>query len=114
MTSSSIPTIFMSTNSTFRKYSTDSVLTDFLPMQTNGNSTSLPANTSDICCHLKASPWPCTSPDHPRLANSMKSQGHSIIPRLCQYLPLFHLWILQNHSPAHTSYLQGYPLEFLQ
>src|SRR5882724_13569409 len=34
---------------------------DFLPMQTNANSTSLPANTSDICCHLKASPWPHTN-----------------------------------------------------
>src|SRR5882724_8893673 len=60
MTSSSIPTTFPSTNSTFGKYSTDSKLTDFLPMQINVSSTSLPANTSDICCHLKASPWPCT------------------------------------------------------
>src|SRR5882724_546292 len=60
MTSSSIPTIFPSTNSTFGKYSTDSVLMDFLPVQTNVSSTSLPANTSDICCHLKASPWPLT------------------------------------------------------
>src|SRR5882724_13041970 len=31
-----------------------------LPVQTNASSTSLPANTSDICCHPKASPWPCT------------------------------------------------------
>ena len=38
----------------------DSALTDFLPVQTNVSSPSLPANTSDICCHLKASPWPCT------------------------------------------------------
>src|SRR5882724_6242602 len=60
MTSSSIPTIFPSTNSTFGKYSTDSVLMDFLPVQTNLSSTSLPVNTSDICCHLKATPWPCT------------------------------------------------------
>src|SRR5882724_11763789 len=44
----------------FGKYSTDSALMDFLPVQTNANSTSLPANTSDICCHPKASPWPCT------------------------------------------------------
>src|SRR5882724_10993121 len=29
-------------------------------MQTNVSSTSLPANTSDICCHLKALPWPHT------------------------------------------------------
>src|SRR5882724_5901479 len=60
MTSSSIPTIFPSTNSTFRKYSADSALMDFLPVQTNVSSTSLPANTSDICCHPKASPWPHT------------------------------------------------------
>src|SRR5882724_10566876 len=60
MTSSSIPTTFLSTNSTFGKYSTDSVLMDFLPMQTNASSTSLPANTSVICCHLKPSSWPCT------------------------------------------------------
>src|SRR5882724_9916506 len=60
MTSSSILTTFLSTNSTFEKYFTDSALTDFLPMQINASSTSLPANTSDICCHPKASPWPCT------------------------------------------------------
>src|SRR5467141_4576084 len=42
----------------FGKYSGDSALTDFLPMQTNASSTSLPANTSDTCCHLKVSPWP--------------------------------------------------------
>src|SRR5882724_2885263 len=113
MTSSSIPTTFPSTNSTFGKYSTDSMLTEFLPMQINASSTSLPANTSDIYCHPKASPWPCTSPDHSRLANTMKSLGYSIFPRLCQLLPSFHLWIFQNHSSAYTSYLQGYPLAFL-
>src|SRR5882724_3183124 len=36
------------------------MLMDFLPMQINVSSTSLPANTLDICCHLKASPWPHT------------------------------------------------------
>src|SRR5882724_5330140 len=60
MTSSSILTTFPSTNSTFRKYSADSALMDFFPMQTNVSSMSLPVNTSDICCHLKASPWPHT------------------------------------------------------
>src|SRR5882724_8968415 len=60
MTSSSILTIFLSTKFMFGKYSADSVLTKFLPMQTNANSMSLPANTSDICCHPKASPWPRT------------------------------------------------------
>src|SRR5882724_3007621 len=58
MTSSSIPTTFPSPNSMFGKYSADSALTEFLPVQTNVSSTSLPANTSDICCHPKASPWP--------------------------------------------------------
>src|SRR5882724_4516397 len=60
MTSSSIPTTSPSSNSTLEKYSADSVLMDFLPMQTNVSSTSLLANTSDICCHLKGSPWPHT------------------------------------------------------
>src|SRR5882724_10979880 len=60
MTSSSIPTTFLSTNSTFRKYSADSALMDFFPMQINASSMSLPANTLDICCHPKASPWPHT------------------------------------------------------
>src|SRR5882724_2957401 len=60
MISSSIPTIFLSTNFTFGKYSTDSALMVSLPVQTNASSTSLPANTSDICCHLKALLWPHT------------------------------------------------------
>src|SRR5882724_2120724 len=60
MTSLSILTIFLSTNSMFGKYSADSALTDFLPMQTNASSTSLPVNTLDICCHPKASQWPRT------------------------------------------------------
>src|SRR5882724_775226 len=60
MTSSSILTVFPSTNFTFGKYSADSMLTDSLPVQTNVSSTSLPANTLDICCHLKALLWPCT------------------------------------------------------
>jgi len=45
---------------TLGKYSTDSTLMDFFPMQTNASSMSLPVNTSDICCHPKASPWPHT------------------------------------------------------
>src|SRR5882724_11596565 len=49
MTSSSILTTFLSTNSTFKKYSTDSALMDFLPMQINASSMSLPVNTLDIC-----------------------------------------------------------------
>src|SRR5882672_6886194 len=60
MTFSSIPTTFLSTKLMFGKYSNDSALTDFLPVQTNASSTSLPANTSDTCCLPKASPWPLT------------------------------------------------------
>src|SRR5882724_10487223 len=44
----------------FWKYSIESVLMDFLPMQTNVSSTSLPENTLDICYLPKASPWPHT------------------------------------------------------
>jgi len=40
-TYSCTPTIFPSTKPTFRKYSADSVLMEFLPMQTNVNSMSL-------------------------------------------------------------------------
>src|SRR5467141_3091696 len=60
MTSSSTPTTFPSTKPMSGKYSEDSELTDFLPVQTNASSMSLPVNTSDICCHPKASPWPLT------------------------------------------------------
>src|SRR5882672_9608935 len=60
MTSSSIPTTFLSTKPMFGKYSEDSMLMDFLPMQTNASSTSLPVNTLDTCCLPKASPWPHT------------------------------------------------------
>ena len=34
---------------------------------------------------------PYKSPDHPRLANTMKSQGYSTLPQLCQLLPSFHI-----------------------
>src|SRR5882672_11084668 len=54
MTSSSIPTTFLSTKLMFGKYSNNSVLMDFLPVQTNVSSTSLPANTLDTCCLPKA------------------------------------------------------------
>src|SRR5882724_4908538 len=43
---------------------------------------------------------PVQSPDYPRLASATKSQGHSILPRLCQFLSSFHLWIFRNHSPC--------------
>src|SRR5882724_5890926 len=71
MTSSSILTTFPSTNSMFRKYSADSSLMDFLPMQINASSMSLPANTLNICCHLKASLWP-----HTKFKSSKIGQYH--------------------------------------
>src|SRR5882724_11745215 len=59
---------------------------DFLPMQTNASSTSLPANTSDICCHLKASPWP-----HTNSRSSKIGQFHekSRIFNLSSALPIY-------------------------
>src|SRR5882724_11614039 len=60
MTSSSIPTTSLSIKPTLGKYSTDSALTDFLPVQTNVNSMPLPANILVTCCPKKASPWPHT------------------------------------------------------
>src|SRR5882672_5737005 len=68
----------------FGKYSDDSTLTDFLPVQTNVSSTSLPANTSDTCCLLKASPWPCTrsrlSKIGPNLGKSRMFNPSSVLP----------------------------------
>src|SRR5882724_3197427 len=104
MTSSSILPTLACTNST---------LMDFLPVQTNVSSMSLPVNTLDICYHRRPHHGPIQSPDHPRLANTMKSQGYSIFPRLCQLychfiyryseitVPLTHL----NHkgTPWHFS-----------
>src|SRR5712664_1743138 len=60
MTSSSTRTTLPNTRLMSEKYFADSALTDFLPVQTNVSSTSLPANTSDTCCLPKASPWPHT------------------------------------------------------
>src|SRR5882724_1389868 len=105
MTSSSILPTLACTNST---------LMDFLPVQTNVSSMSLPVNTLDICYHRRPHHGPVQSPDHPRLANTMKSQGYSIFPQLCQLLLSFHLQIFQNHISTYASYPQGYPLAFLQ
>src|SRR5467141_1141678 len=84
MTSSSTPTKFPSTKLMFRKYSDDSMLMDFLPMQTNASSTSLPENTSDTCCLLKASPWPHTrsrlSKIGPNLRKSRMFNPSSVSP----------------------------------
>src|SRR5882672_6048419 len=68
----------------FGKYSDDSVLMDFLPMQTNASSTSHPANTSDTCCLLKASPWPRIrsrlSKIGPNLGKSRMFNPSSVLP----------------------------------
>src|SRR5882672_6294359 len=68
----------------FGKYSDDSTLTDFLPVQTNASSTSLPANTSDACCLPKASPWPLTrsrlSKIGPNLGKSRMFNPSSVSP----------------------------------
>src|SRR5882672_6915940 len=68
----------------FGKYSDDSALTDFLPVQTNVSFTSLPANTSDTCCHPKASPWPLTrsrlSKIGPNLGKSRMFNPSSVSP----------------------------------
>src|SRR5882724_11621197 len=59
-TFSSILTTFPNTKLTLRKYFVGSALMDCLLVQTNASSMSLLVNTSDICCHPKASPWPHT------------------------------------------------------
>src|SRR5882672_5125175 len=68
----------------FGKYSEDSALTDFLPVQTSASSTLLPANTSDTCCHPKASPWPLTrsrlSKIGPNLGKSRMFNPSSVSP----------------------------------
>src|SRR5882724_11602521 len=85
MTSSSILTTFLSTKPMFGKYSADSMLTDFLPMKINASSMSLPVNTSDICCHVKASPWPHTKS---RSSNIDQYHEKSRIFNLSSALPI--------------------------
>src|SRR5882724_1895545 len=105
--------MFLSTNSMFGKYFADSALMDFLPMQTNASSMSLPANTLDMCCHLKASPWP-----HTKFKSSKIGQHHEnsrfLIPSLVFQIPtpIPFLKILKSH-PGYASHLQGYTLELL-
>src|SRR5882724_8666951 len=72
MISSSIPTIFPSTNFMFGKYSADSTLMVSLPTQTNASSMSLPVNTSDICCHPKALLWPHTKSKSSKIGQSLE------------------------------------------
>src|SRR5882724_1793053 len=125
MTSSSILPILASTNSIFGKYSTNSTLMDFLPVQTNVSSMSLPVNTLDICYHLKASPWPCT-----KSRSSKIGQHHekSRIFNLSSALPTstvisftdipkshFHLCILPTRVPPGISPMSAIlPLKHLK
>src|SRR5882724_8262156 len=60
MAFSSTLTICLSTWPMFRKYSEDSEFMDFLSKLISASFMLPPVNTSDICCHLKASPWHCT------------------------------------------------------
>src|SRR5882724_2147396 len=78
-TFSSIPTTFPNTKLTLRKYFVGSVLMDCLLVQTNASSTSLPANTSDTCCLMKASPWPLTKSKSSKIGrNPGKSKTSSL------------------------------------
>src|SRR5882672_11998692 len=120
MTFSSTLTTFPSTKLMFEKYSDDSALTDFLPMQTNASSTSLPANTSDICCHPKASPWPHTrsrlskivpNPRKSRTFNASSVSPTSTIASFMDILKsLFHLCILPTRVPHGTFLMSAIPL----
>src|SRR5882724_7083167 len=125
MTSSSIPTIFPSTNSMFRKYSADSALMDFFPMQTNVSSTSLPANTLDIFCHLKASPWAHTKfkssniGQHHEKSRTFNPSSALPISTVISFMDIpksqFHLCILPERVPLGISPMSAIlPLKHLK
>src|SRR5882724_11171638 len=87
---------------------------DFLPVQTNASSTSLPVNTLDICCHLKASPWPHTKFKSSKIGQHHKKSrifNHSSalpISTIVSFMDIpksqFHLCIvLCHHSPRWIS-----------
>src|SRR5882724_10659724 len=117
--------MFLSTNSMFGKYFADSALMDFLPMQTNASSMSLPANTLDMCCHLKASPWP-----HTKFKSSKIGQHHeksrifnpsSALPTSIVILSMdilksqFHLHVLPARVPPAISPMSAIqPLKHLK
>ena len=112
MTSSSIPTTFLSTKPMFGKYCADSMLPDFSPMQTNASSMPLPMNTLDICCLQKASPWPHTkskssktgqNPGKSRTSNpSLVLPTFTIISFTDILKSLFHLCVLPTRVPPGT------------
>src|SRR5467141_304563 len=125
MTSSSTLTTFLSTKLMSRKYSDNSALTDFLPMQTNASSMSLPANTLDTCCLQKASPWPHTrsrlskigpNPGKSRTFNpSSVSPTFTVISLMDIPKSLFHLYILPARVPHGTFLMSAIqPLKHLK
>src|SRR5882724_3486242 len=98
---------------------------DFLPMQTNASSTSLPVNTSDTCCLPKASPWPLTRSKSSKIGqNPGKSKTSSlssdlptsiVISFLDTLKSLFHLHILPTRVPLGTSLMSAIqPLKHLK
>src|SRR5882724_12643910 len=97
---------------------------DFLPVQISGSSMSLPANTLDICCHLKASPWPCTKSrsskigqyhEKSRIFNLSLALPTSTIPSFTDILKSqFHLLILPTRVPPGISPMSAIPLKHLK
>src|SRR5882724_12812913 len=101
------------------------MLMDFFPMQINTSSTSLPANILDICCHMMASPWPCT-----KFKSSNIGQYHkkSRIFNPSPVLPIstvisfmdilksqFHLHVLPTRVPSGISLMSAIlPLKHLK
>src|SRR5882672_3456680 len=109
----------------FGKYSDDSALTDFLPMQTNASSTSLPVNTSDKCCLPKASPWPHTRSRLSKIGLNLRKSRmfnpSSVLPisTIISFTDIlksqFHLRILPARVPPGTFPMSAIqPLEHLK
>jgi len=111
---------FQAQSSCSGSYSPDSMLMDFLPMQTNASSTSLPVNTSDTCCHLKGlHHGPIQSPDHPdwaayheksRIFNLSSASPTSTVTSFMDILKSqFHLHVLPTRVPLGTSLMSDIP-----
>src|SRR5882724_13294502 len=124
-TFSSIPTTFPNTKLTSRKYFAGSALMDCLLMQTNASSTSLPANISDTCCLLKASPWPLTksksskigrNPGKSKTSSLSSDSPTSIVVSFSDTLKSpFHLRVLPTRVPLGTSLMSSIqPLKHLK
>jgi len=83
---------------------------DFLPMQTNANSTSLPVNTSDICCHQGLT-MPRTKSRLSKIGQYHENQGYSSFLAL-PISTIASFMDIPKSRPTHASYPQGYPLHF--